>query len=115
MSILPGKFNLIAVKGSTFQKRITYYVDEEGTTPYNLTGYTADLVIHSNSGSTLRTMTTENGGIALGGATGTIDLLITATDTTNLTWSTGLYSLTIESSAHVRDTILRGGFSVRSY
>ena len=43
----------------------------------------------------LVTLTTENGGIALGGVAGTIELVMTATATSALTWTTAVYDLEI--------------------
>ena len=61
----------------------------------NLTGYTARMQIREElaSAAVLLSLTTENGGITLGGALGTIDLFISAADTTAITWEGGVYDL----------------------
>lgn len=63
--------------------------------PYDLTGYTARMSIREDidSASAVLSLTTENGGIALGGALGTISLLATEAQTAALTILTGVYDL----------------------
>jgi hypothetical protein len=41
----------------------------------------------------LKELTTANGGITLGGAAGTIDLFISATDTAGFAWESGVYDI----------------------
>lgn len=43
----------------------------------------------------LITLTTENDGITLGGAAGTIELYISDADTAAITWTSGVYDLEI--------------------
>ena len=71
--------------------------------PVNLTGYTARMNIRStvDAATILHTLTTENSGIALGGAAGTVDLLISATDTALFTFGTAVYDLELISGTVV--------------
>jgi hypothetical protein len=71
--------------------------------PVNLTGYTARMNIRSTVDATtiLHSLTTENSGIALGGAAGTVDLLISATDTALFTFGTAVYDLELISGTVV--------------
>lgn len=62
----------------------------------SLIGYTARMQIRvAQQSEVLYSLTTENGGITLGGATGTINLYISAADTMTLSESllTGIYDL----------------------
>jgi len=79
-------------------------------TPVNLTGFTARMQIRETVESTtiLHTMTTENGGITLGGTAGTIALLISATDTAALTFDAGVYDLEIISAGGVVTEVMAG-------
>ena len=78
--------------------------------PVNLTGYTARMQIRETieSTTTLHTLTTENGGITLGGAAGTIALTISATDTAAFTFDSAVYDLEVISGAGVVTEVLRG-------
>jgi hypothetical protein len=71
--------------------------------PVNLTGYTARMNIRSTVDATtiLQSLTTENGGIVLGGVAGTVDLLITATETALFTFRNAVYDLELISGTVV--------------
>lgn len=88
------------IQGATFTQSLTWKTkpDENTTaTPVDLTGCTARMQVRAkvNASEVLLTLTTENGGIALGGTAGTIELLIDADDTAALTWAAGVYDLEI--------------------
>ncbi len=53
------------------------------------------------STTTLHELTTENGGITLGGIAGTIELLITATDTASFNFSAAVYDLELVNGVEV--------------
>ena len=91
-----AKLKLVIDQGATFEKVITWKAGEPAT-PVNLTGCTARMHVREgiDSPTTLLELTTENGGIALGGALGTITLRLSATATTALSWLTGVYDLEI--------------------
>lgn len=78
--------------------------------PVNLTGFTARMQIRETVESTtiLHTMTTENGGITLGGTVGTIALLISATDTAAFTFDSAVYDLEIISAGGVVTEVMSG-------
>jgi hypothetical protein len=69
----------------------------EVTTPVDLTGCTARMQARAriNDANALFTLTTENGGIVLGGETGRIELVFPADMTSAHTWSRGLFDLEI--------------------
>ena len=88
------------LQGATFSWSVAWKTapdEDSAKTPVDLTGCTARMQIRSKveSPEVLLTLTTENGGIALGGTAGTISLLIDADDTTALTWTSGVYDLEI--------------------
>lgn len=88
-----GIVNLLIEQGATFQHRFIWQ-DANGNV-MNLIGYTARMQIREsvNTDETLLELTTDNGRIILGGATGTIDLNIAATDTAAITWKRAVYDL----------------------
>lgn len=100
-------------QGATFNQRLVYK-DSNGLV-VDLTGHIARMQIRANllAPTVLLELTTENGGIVLGGNTGTIDLLISAEATAALTWTKGVYDLEVKrvSDGFVA-RLLEGAFAV---
>lgn len=90
-------------KGATFRKAYIYAQgDEENNTPIDLTGYTARAKIRpSYAKAAIVELTTENGGITLGGAAGTVDVVIEAPVTTDLPGLAALYDLELVNGTEV--------------
>ena len=107
-----GKLNIVIEQGATFNPVLTY--QDENASPIDLTGYTARMKIKNarTDTSALEELTTENGGITLGGAAGTIALLFTATATAAMTWTSGVYDLELVSSGGVVTRLLQGTATV---
>ena len=61
-------FDLTIEQGATFRQVFRW--QDKSKQPFDLTGFTAKLMMRQSvaSPSTLKTLTTENGGIVLGGA-----------------------------------------------
>ena len=83
--------NLIIYAGEGFDGTTLQYGWEIDSIPVNLTGYTARAQIRTafNSVTSLASWTTENGKIVLGGALGTVTLVVPSTETSAL-WVAGL-------------------------
>ena len=86
------------VQGKTWEAKFRYLsLCSAGRKPVavNLTTYTARMVVRecAEDSAYLLNLTTENGGITLGGATGTIDIDATPTQTSNLTAGDGVYEI----------------------
>jgi hypothetical protein len=109
MTTHPGKYNLYLYQGATFEKTITWK-DEFGAL-INLTGWKARMMMRETMDSVLPflTLTTENGGITLGGAAGTIALLISATNTSAIAVKQGVYDLELVAPDNVTVTRLLEG------
>jgi hypothetical protein len=101
MTTHPAKHNFYVYRGATFSEQIEWK-DESGT-PVNLTGFTARLHMRETleAADPFLTLTTENGGITLGGVAGTILLLASATQTTAIAATNGVYDLELVSGANV--------------
>ena len=85
-------------KGSTFRHQITWKTGLEGQeVAVDLTGCTARMHIREDIDATIieQELTTENGGITLGGILGTVDLYISDLDSTAFTIEKGVYGLEI--------------------
>jgi hypothetical protein len=108
--MVPGKYNIICPQGSTFNQQLTWII---GETPVNLTTYTARMQVREKYTSTIYnvSLTTENGGITLGGEEGTIFLTISATDTSELVAKEYVYDLEVDSGGEVT-RIIEGKFIV---
>lgn len=91
-----AKLKLAIEQGATFRKVLTWKAGTPAV-PVNLTGCTARMQIRKEiaNATPYVTLTTENGGIVLGGAAGTIELIITPTATAAITWASGVYDLEI--------------------
>lgn len=83
-------------QGATWRLSLTWKTGDPATA-VNLTGCTARMQIRSSvtSPTELLELTTENGGITLGGVVGTIVILIEPSDTVGQAWRTGVYDLEI--------------------
>ena len=88
-----AKVNLVINQGATFRHKFTYK-DGKGRA-INLTGYLARLQAREtvNATNAVITLTTENGGIVLGGAAGTIQLFMQDEDTALITVNKLVYDL----------------------
>lgn len=106
---IPAEYDINVLQGATFQWRVTWK-DSLGVA-IDLTGYTARMQIRERrtSTDTLVNLTTENGGIALGGAAGHIDITIAAAATAAITALRGVYDLEIVSPAGVVYRLAMGG------
>lgn len=95
---LPIKRKLTILQGATFRKRWTW---KPGGVPMDFTGCKARLQVRAEIDGTvvLLELTTENGGIVLGAAPGTIDLYIGAIQTAAITWEGGVFDLEIQYAA----------------
>lgn len=91
-----AKLKLLVEQGATFRKTLTWKAGAPAV-PVDLTGCTARLQFRSEiaAATPLVTLTTENGGIVLGGVLGTIELIITAAVTAAFTWTAAVYDLEI--------------------
>lgn len=96
----PGKVNLAIYQGATYDKTFTWIVSD---VPVNLTGYTARMKVRPtvSSSTVYLDLTTANGKIVLGGSAGTVQLLLSATETAALTFTTGVYDLELVSGSTV--------------
>ncbi len=103
--------DILIEQGATFLLNLVWK-DSLGA-PINLTGYTARMQVRHKitDASPLLTFTTENGGIALGGALGTITLNATATQTAALTADQYVYDLELVTGATVT-RLVQGSFTV---
>lgn len=84
--------------------------------PVNLIGCTARMQIRLNNKATtvMANLTTENGGIILGGATGSVTLLINAVATDKFSWETGVYDVEVAFPDGIVTRLTEGTVTVSS-
>lgn len=107
------KLNLKINQGATYKH--TIYWTNDADLPINILGFTARMqarLTHSSTNS-LIDLTTENGRIIIGNATnGEIRLYISAADTANMDWSSGVYDLEMVSPLGDVTRLIEGKISV---
>lgn len=109
-----GFHHFIIEQGATFGHTLT--LKDSSDSVVNLTGYTSaemDLRTDPDATSSLLTLTTGNGRIALGASAGTVTLTISASDTAGLTATEGVYDLEITDANSNVFRILEGTFTIR--
>lgn len=83
--------------------------------PVSLVGYSARMHVRKSLADTdtLLALTSTDGDIVLGGAEGSIRILISATDTAALTFASAVYDLELESPTGVVTRLMEGKVSLR--
>lgn len=105
----PGKLNLICPQGSTFNRVLTYKIDDN---PVDLTGYSARLQVREyHYSDDFIVSLTESSGISLGGSAGTIDILLSASATQEFVSGDYVYDLELVVGGTVT-RLVEGKFTV---
>lgn len=104
-----GQYDITCEQGATFARTLQWL--DENEVAVDLTGYTARMHVRKTvkASTTLIELTTANSRIVLTPLTGTIDLILTATETATITDS-GVYDVELVSPANVVTRILEGKF-----
>jgi hypothetical protein len=106
----PGLVNFVCPQGSTFRRTLTYSLDE---VPVDLSGYSSRLQVRQAYYSEDPIVSLVSGsGITLGGSAGTIDILISASVTSEFPTGTHVYDLEIVSPSNIVDRLIEGTFNV---
>jgi hypothetical protein len=105
------RLHLICEANASFSYVIQY--NNPSGSAFNLTGYSASMSVADRKGNLLVSLTTSNGGIALGGILGTITLTIAAATTATFTAGTYVWDL-ILTSGSVNTRAAEGWFLVNA-
>ena len=107
---MSAKYNLVCEQATTFNFIFTI---KNGSTPWNLTGYTATMTVRPFVGASTTTVvaTTANGRITLGGIAGSVTVNLNATTTGAIGAGRYVYDLVLTSGSVVT-RILEGKFIV---
>lgn len=105
--MLAGNYNFTIEQGAHFERIVT--IKNPDGTLYNLTGFSARMQIRTeiDSEEYLIELTTGNGKIALGGASGTITLVLLASET-EILQTDGVYDIEIIDGANRVYRVLKG-------
>jgi len=97
-------------QGGTWTLSLTYKIN---STLVNLTGFTASMMVRTNytDDNPLLSLTTANGGIALGGTAGTIIITASAIKTAAIPAGQAVYDLELYTGSEVRK-LLRGDVTI---
>lgn len=99
---MSGKLNITVEKGATFKLNLTWN-NKDGAgvlTPVDLTGFTARAQARADHAAAATLFSLTNGtGITLGGAAGTIAVVISAADTAAIVGDEGVWDLELVSGS----------------
>lgn len=111
--ISPTEITINSINAAGFKPHTAGSGILEYYAPQDLTGYTARCAIKDKIGGTvLKSLTTENGGIAIDQTKKTITLSLSATETAALTWKAGVYELELVSPTGVVTKLYTGKVTV---
>jgi hypothetical protein len=107
---LSAKYNLVCEQATTFN---FVFAIKNGSTPWDLTGYTATMTVRPFVGASTTTLvaTTANGRITLGGIAGSVTVSVDATTTGAIGTGRYSYDLVLNSGGTIT-RILEGKFIV---
>jgi hypothetical protein len=110
MALQPGRVNFICPQGATFRKNITFKIEDDFV---DLTGYSSRLQVRENYYSEdFLVSITDQDLMTLGGSAGTIDILLPASDTSNIPAGDFVYDLELESGGGEVTRLIQGSFIV---
>lgn len=107
------KLNLKIEQGASFEKTLTWK-NPDGT-PVDLTGATARMHARAkvnSPGTPLLDLSTENGGIVLGGTAGTVKIVLTDAQTAAIDWTAAVHDLEVRFPSGFVRRLIQGGISV---
>lgn len=107
----PARYNIKFYRGTTLNIVMTYLINN---VPVDLANYTAtmDVRVSPNSVAPMTTLSTANGKLVLNAVTGEIEIVLTATQTGELTLGTFQYDLNITSPNGTVTKLIQGAFVV---
>lgn len=106
------RYDFTIEQGATFS--LTFRWKDTAGNIINLSGFTARAQFRyaKLDDQILLSMTTENGRIVLGGAAGTIEILLDAATTAAIDWTSARYDIELEDSAGFVTRLVEGKVKV---
>lgn len=111
---MADQYNILIDQGATYTLALTY--NNANGTPINLTNYTAAMQVRDtvNSTTTVLSLSSPSNGIVITGASGLINITVTAAQTTALSANTFVYDLEITSTTGVVTRLIQGSVTVNA-
>lgn len=110
------QFDIEMEQGATFDEiSFTWWTDSTKTAPVNLTGYSARMQMredYDDADPQFEVLSTTVGEITLGGAAGTVDVVVPATKTAAITARKGFYDLELVSPSGKVVKLMKGRVTV---
>lgn len=105
----PGVLNITIYQGASWDLALTWKIGDPSTL-VDLTGYTARMQIRTKTPAeaVIKTLTTSNEKIVLGGVLGTVTLALTAAETAALNAGAHVYDLELVSSSGYVTRLVEG-------
>lgn len=108
----PERYDISVYERASLNVAATLYVDDAGTTLWNLGGYSAEFrVLDRANGSVIATLTSGSG-ITLGGSAGTIVVKRTPAQVAAWKLDKGAYDLVITAADGTATLLLQGDLEV---
>lgn len=106
------EFDIKTYAQESLDLSLTYYADSEGTTPVNLTGYSAAMRIMDKPNGTVIATLTHSAGITLGGSAGTVVVSRTPNQVQAWAIDKGAYDLVVTSGSGKAEMLIHGVIEV---
>ena len=108
----PERYDISVYERASLNVSLTVYADDEGTTLWNLSGYTVEFrMLDRANGSAIATLTSGSG-VTLGGAAGTIVVKQTPAQVAAWKLDKGAYDLVITAADGTATLLLHGDLEV---
>jgi hypothetical protein len=109
MSLKPERKNFEVWRGATFRVPLTLWQDAAMTNPYNLAGYSGEMLIKDKLGGTVI------GTVEVSFLANVITLLADDETTATWAWQTGVYELKLTQPGGDVDVLFYGNFTVKDH
>ena len=111
MSMRPGRYDITIERGTTYDQEFTFRLNGDLV---DLSGFTGSMDFRRapNSEDVDLAVTSENGRLQIGGADGTVRVLITADDTEAISMRLGSYRLDLVSPDGTVRSWLKGKVAI---
>ncbi len=112
MTIKPGTLDIEIDRSGTFDYTLTW--KDKNNALINLTGFTAKMMIKKSVDDSVALVTlTDTAGLTLGGAAGTIRMVIDKAVTATLPNCLGVYDLRMTSPSGAADYLIQGVANIK--
>lgn len=111
---LAGRYDFTCNQGATFDRTVTWK-DADGS-PVDVSGFTARMHVRRSAQNpqTQAELASDDGSIVLGGAAGTVQLILTAAQTAALPAAPLVYDLELTAPSGTVTRLIEGRFNIKA-